>query len=239
MPAIMNSKNAAMMNDPAKAANAATRSGATRRARNEYTIAMGAMSRKARNGGRLDGRELSPPSIRLQANAAISNKTTPTQPRIGARSEMMESAAPTPTAAKPRTCNALIEVMPSAAWRRLVQKFLCVSANIVGDGFLLESRFNCRFQGQPFSLVLRPILQRNGLQRNQEFAIIHFTGKRFGFQPPQCQWHHLFKMNVLSDCLADVFNTEFVQRQFAHRAIPSREWIFLARSRFRNSSFAV
>ena len=107
----MNSRKAATMNDPTKAAVAAKRSGAARRARNEYTTATGASSRNAKNMGKLDGRELSPLSIKAHAKVATSNKTTPTQPRIGARRVMTERAAPAPTAPKPRTCNVRKDVM--------------------------------------------------------------------------------------------------------------------------------
>ncbi len=101
MPASMNSKNAAMTKEPAKAARAAKRSGAARLAWNEYTTAMGARKRKLRNMGRLDGRELSPLSMKAQANAATSSRTTAAQPRIGARRDMPDVANPTPRATNP------------------------------------------------------------------------------------------------------------------------------------------
>jgi hypothetical protein len=110
----MNSKNAATTNDPTKAAIAATRSGAERRARNEYTTAIGVSNRKTKNIGKLDGRELSPLSMKAQAKAATNNKTTPTQPRSGARRDTKESATPTLTAAKPRTCNVRKDVMAAS-----------------------------------------------------------------------------------------------------------------------------
>jgi hypothetical protein len=80
---------------------------------------------------------------------------------------------------------------------------------VSGIGFLKHC-VNHSVQGLLLYGMFRPVTGWNGLERTQKFALIHFTGKRLRLQPLQSQGDRVFKMNVLANCLADVFDTKRV-----------------------------
>ncbi len=104
-----------MTNAPTKAANAVTRSGAYLLARNEYTTAIGAANQNSMDMGKLDGRELSPASICVQARAVAKSNRTATQPRDGNLRTKQAMETPTSTAAKLKIGNAVNESIRSNA----------------------------------------------------------------------------------------------------------------------------